>query len=104
MQLLITDVVGTAPVDAAPTTSSFSTEHFQWIWQRQLQDETKSFLKFWDFVRLILRDLTVCMVCNFRQKKIDTTHTQAPLLADIICLHERSKSLLDPLLDPLYLL
>ena len=35
------DVVGASPVGAAPTTSSFSTEHMdQCIGQRQLQDET----------------------------------------------------------------
>ena len=34
------DVVGALPVGAAPTTSSLSTE--QWIWQRQLQDETRN--------------------------------------------------------------
>ena len=35
------DVVGASPVDAAPTTSSFSNTWLQWIGQRQLQDETK---------------------------------------------------------------
>ena len=34
------DVVGAAPVGAAPTTSSFST-WLQWIGPRQLQDETR---------------------------------------------------------------
>ena len=36
------DVVGSAPVGAAPTTSSFSNNTWlQWIGQRQLQDETR---------------------------------------------------------------
>ena len=37
------DVVGAAPVGAAPTTSSLSIDTWlQWIGQRQLQDETRN--------------------------------------------------------------
>ena len=37
------DVVGASPAGAAPTTSSFSTEHpFQWIERRQLQEDTRN--------------------------------------------------------------
>ena len=36
------DVVEALPVDAAPTTTPFSS-WLQWIGQRQLQDETRNF-------------------------------------------------------------
>ena len=46
------DVVGASPAGAAPTPSTFSTQHMaQWIGQRQLQDEKETF-KFGDLERL----------------------------------------------------
>ena len=42
------DIVGASPVGAAPTTSSFSTEHVASVdWANQLQDETTNILVLW---------------------------------------------------------
>ena len=52
------DVAGASPVGVAPTTSSFLTyinTWFQWIDQRQLQDETRN-IYVWDWVRLVLEN------------------------------------------------
>ena len=54
------DVVGASPVGAAPTTSSFSTDHtwLEWIGQRQLQDETRNIYGF-GLGASYIRELTV---------------------------------------------
>ena len=60
------DVVGESPVGAAPTTSSFSTEHLastHWTKTTTSRDEKR--IKFWDVARLILETLRYVLVSKW---------------------------------------
>ena len=52
------DVVGASPAGAAPTTYSRLNTCLQWIWQRQLQDETR-IIPVFGFGAAYIRDFTV---------------------------------------------
>ena len=62
------DIVGASPVGAAPTTSSSRLNTWlQWIGQKQLQDETRSFV-IWC---VLYRDFTVCEISKLGLKEED---------------------------------
>ena len=64
------NLIGASPVGAAPTKSSFSTEHqLQWIGQRQLRDRMKKF-KFWDLLCLILEVWQYSRNCTFEYENM----------------------------------